>query len=318
MFNFKKERLVKKSLGNGSFGEVFPYQKSPQDTKWVVKRSKANKIEDLLRCLPEIVLGFSCDHPGIVPVKGYSIEAKDDKYNVYMKLPRMSGGNLADELKRRNKKDEYYNENELVKHFYGLISAVDYLHSKKTSHGDIKTNNILLDDKGNLKLCDIGSAKYVPDEDLSNTMSAVNGAVNYKAPEIIQHERIVREYNLKSEEEKKKFPMENILTKESSYLADSWSLGLTMLEICILRSRLISPYDSVQLIEENLQKIRKDAGERYQETFLDIVFDLLKTNPTKRLRVSAIKTKLEDNFKQILVKFSSVVNLLIIIIDRRF
>jgi len=95
--------------------------------------------------------------------------------------------------------------------------------------------------------------------------------------------------------------MEHILTKESSYLADSWSLGLTMLEICMLGSRIISPYDSVQLIEENLQKIKKEASKRYQEILLEIIFGLLKTDPAQRLKASAVKTKLEESFKEILV-----------------
>jgi len=229
----------------------------------------------------------------------------------------MTGGNLADEIRKRNLTKSYFTETELVKHFYALVSAVDYLHGKRIFHGDIKMNNILMDEKGNMKLSDIGSAKYVPDEDLYNTMTAANGAINYKAPEIIQHERIVRQYNLKGEEEKKEFPMEHILTKESSYLADSWSLGLTMLEICILGSRLINPYESVQLIEENLQKIRKETSKRYQETLLDIVFDLLKTDPTQRLKVFAVKTKLEESFKQILVSWlEEDDDDLIIVIDR--
>jgi len=302
MFNFKKERLIKDSIGQGSFGEVFPYQKNPQDSKWVVKRTKAKKIEDLLRCLPEIVLGFSCDHPCIVPVKGYSIEPKDNKYYVYMKLPRMAGGNLADELRRRNKKEEYFSESELLKHFYALISAVDYLHSKRISHGDIKINNILLDEKGNLKLCDIGSGKFVADEDHYNTMTSANGAINYKAPEIIQHERALKDYNLKSKNAKKDQPMLNILTKEHMYLADSWSLGLTMLEICMLESKLINPHDPINLIEERFENIRKEASTRYKDVLLEIIFGLLRTDPTQRLKVAAAKIKLEENFKQILVR----------------
>jgi len=303
MFNFKKDRLKKEnSLGEGFFGEVFPYEKNPGDTKWVVKRTKPKKIEDLLRCLPEIVLGFSCDHPCIVPVKGYSIQPKKNKYYVHLKLPRMTGGNLAEELRRRKMKNAYYTESELVKHFYSLVSAVDYLHNKKIFHGDIKINNVLLDGKGNAKLSDIGSAKYVPDEDLYNSLTGAVGAENYKAPEIIHHEKVFREYNLKDDEEKKAYPMENILKKDKLFLADSWSLGLTILEICMLQSRFINPRDPVPAIEETLQKIRGEARKRYQDSLLEIVFGLLKTDPTKRLQVSVVKAKLEENFQHILTE----------------
>ena len=158
MFNFKKERLIQPPIGEGAHGEVFSYQKNPQDSRWVVKRPIGKKIEDLFACLPEIVLGFSCDHPCIVPVKGYSIQPTEDKrYEIYIKIPRMSGGTLADELRRRKLKTLYYSEDEIVKNFYALLCAVDYLHNRKIFHGDIKINNILLDEKGNLNLLQIES-----------------------------------------------------------------------------------------------------------------------------------------------------------------
>ena len=302
MFNFKRERLVQPPIGEGAHGEVFSYQKTPQDSRWVVKRPIGKKIEDLFACLPEIVLGFSCDHPCVVPVKGYSIQpTNDNKYEIYIKLPRMSGGTLADELRKRKLKNSYYTDDEIVKNFYALVSGVDYLHNRKIFHGDIKINNILLDEKGNIKLSDIGSAKFVPDEDFYHPMSKTAGAQNYKAPEIIKYERDLQEYNLFHKDDNNNLPMANTLTKEHHYLADSWSLGLTMLEMCMLVPRLINPYDSVQLIEERLQKLRKEAEKRYQGVILEIIFGLLQTDPAQRLKVSAIKAKLEESFKQILV-----------------
>ena len=300
MFNFKRERLVQPPIGQGAHDQVFSYQKNPQDSRWVVKRPIGKKIEDLFACLPEIVLGFSCDHPCIVPVKGYSIQPKNDtKYEVYIKLPRMSGGTLADELRKRKLKNSYYTENEIVKSFYALVSGVDYLHNRKIFHGNIKINNILLDDKGNIKLSDIGSAKCVPDEGLYHPMSKTAGAQNSKAPEIIKYERDLQEYNLFNNNNN--LPIENTLTKEHHYLADSWSLGLTMLEMCMLESKLINPDDSINLIEERFENIRKEASTRYHDALLEIVFDLLKTDPAQRLKVSGVKTKLEENFQHILV-----------------
>jgi len=303
MFNFKKDRLKKgKSLGEDSFGEVFPYQKNLEDTKWVVKRTKVKKVEDLLRCLPEIVLGFSCDHPCIVPVKGYSIQPKDGKYYIHMKLPRMMGGNLAEELRKRKFQNSYYSESELIRHFYSLLNAVDYLHNKKIFHGDIKINNVLLDEKGNVKLSDIGSAKYVPDEDLYNSLTGAHGAENYKAPEIIEYQRALEKYNLKSEEEKKKNPLEIILKKDKLFLADSWSLGLTMLEIILLQSRLLNPRDPVPTIEEALQTVREEASKRYSASLLEIAFSLVQIDPTKRVQISKARAKLEEKFPHILTE----------------
>jgi len=182
------------------------------------------------------------------------------------------------------------------------LNAVDYLHNKKIFHGDIKINNVLLDEKGNVKLSDIGSAKYVPDEDLYNSLTGAHGAENYKAPEIIEYQRALEKYNLKSEEEKKKNPLEIVLKKDKLFLADSWSLGLTMLEIILLQSRLVNPRDPIPTIEEALQTVREEANKRYSDSLLEIAFSLAQTDPTKRVQVSAAKTKLEEKFPHILTK----------------
>jgi len=67
MFQLRKDRLkIKEKLGKGRFESVFPYQKHPEDLKWVVKRIKAEDADALVASLPEVVLGMSCDHPNIV------------------------------------------------------------------------------------------------------------------------------------------------------------------------------------------------------------------------------------------------------------
>jgi len=300
MFTFKKDRLKEdKPLGEGSFGQVFPYQKNEGDMEWVVKRIETRKIEDVLSCISEIVLGFACDHPCLVLTKGYAIQTKDRKHSIYLKLPRMNGGNLADELQRRKEAEKYLSESELVKHFYRLLCGVEYLHHKKIFHGDIKINNILLDDKGNVMLSDIGSAKYIPEEDSYNRATHPRGAENYKAPEIIQHER---DYKSDDEDEKENDSKKNILRKDDLFLADSWSLGLAILEMCLLKPTKVNPRDPIPLIIEDLQKKRREAKKRYKETLIDIIFDLLKIDPKERLKVSAVKKKLEENCKEILTE----------------
>jgi len=329
MFNFKQERL-KKRIGKGNFGEVFPYQKTDKDFKWVVKRIEAEMkevknfdgeidydktyqslIHNILKWFPEIVIGFSIDHPCIVPVKGYFVEKSEDGYSVYMKLPRMKMS-LEDEFKSRggNKSDIkiYYEEAQLVRYFYSLALGVDYLHNKKIFHRDIKINNVLIDYDGCVKLSDVGSAKYVADDDFYHLLSGDHGAVNYKAPELIKYEEDFRKY----QKNKDLSLLNSLLKKDSLFLIDAWSLGLTMLELCTLETRLVSPYKAPQEIEKELELVRKNIEESglYRKDFLDLVFGLLSVDPTKRLKVSDVKSELEVRFPSISDEFRASFGLL--------
>jgi len=124
MFKLKKERINQKKIDSGASGTVFPYQKDADDLKWVVKRIHADDADEVLNSLPEIVLGFSCDHPCIVPLKGYSIQkGSEGDYYVYLKFPRMKES-LKKRFEDQQRKKSPFTEQEIVQYFYSLVSAV--------------------------------------------------------------------------------------------------------------------------------------------------------------------------------------------------
>jgi len=40
-----------------------------------------------------------------------------------------------------------------------IITGLEYLHSRNVAHRDLKPDNILLDEKNSVKICDFGEAK---------------------------------------------------------------------------------------------------------------------------------------------------------------
>lgn len=49
-----------------------------------------------------------------------------------------------------------------------ILSAVDYLHSRRVIHLDLKSDNMLVDDGNHLKIVDFGSAQsYTPGQPLN-------------------------------------------------------------------------------------------------------------------------------------------------------
>ena len=64
-----------------------------------------------------------------------------------------------------------------------LVSGVGFLHDNFIMHRDLKTSNILLNNRGQLKLADFGMARYVPPANAPLTQLVVT--LWYRAPELL-------------------------------------------------------------------------------------------------------------------------------------
>jgi len=68
-----------------------------------------------------------------------------------------AGGDLLSYVRKRRKLNET-----LAKYlFKQIIEGIGYIHSKNILHRDIKLENILLDDKGHIKIADFGVGKQL-------------------------------------------------------------------------------------------------------------------------------------------------------------
>ena len=133
-------------------------------------------------------------------------------------LPPMPGGNLKKQkIYIHNKLKDYNNDIVLAwlyKQIIALLEALNHLHTQNFMgacqysgivHGDIKLANLLINDKGDAVLADLGSAYP-----LAEPAPRESGNLSYMAPEISTNENFRKE------------PIENI---EKS---DIWSLGIVL------------------------------------------------------------------------------------------
>ena len=73
-------------------------------------------------------------------------------------------------------------EEKALRIFSQIVDVVQYLYSQGVMHRDIKPENILLDENGNIKLCDLGWAQTFEPDILRKSLC---GTYEYMAPELI-------------------------------------------------------------------------------------------------------------------------------------
>jgi len=283
MFTFDSTKLVTDELiGSGQYGWVYPYRKDPNDDRWVVKHLFAKNFDTFLVFMQEIVLGFNCDHPSLLPIKGYYVKGslENPGWNLYIKMPKMEK-TLKHVMNQYLKTDTMIPEEEIVKYFYSMSCGLEYLHNRKIAHRDIKPTNILIDKQGNAKLADIGIAKFVPEDETSYLVNDIAGTPLYSAPETSNNPQ---------------------LKKRDLYKADAWSLGVVIADLCLLKTRLIESGRPLPNEDRHLQIKEKLKGleGKYSKVLVGLIENLLNCDIGERKTVNDVKKSLEENYGEIL------------------
>lgn len=171
---------VERVCGNGSFGIVF--QAKVIHTGEIVAIKKV--YQDRRYKNREYTITKELSHPNIVKLIHAFYTTGEKKDEIYLNLVM---NYVSDNLNRviRN----YVHEKEpfplfLMKLYtFQVARALNYVHSMKIAHRDIKPQNILIDPSTNkVYLCDFGSAKVLHD-DGSNVLYICSRY--YRAPELI-------------------------------------------------------------------------------------------------------------------------------------
>jgi WD40 repeat protein/serine/threonine protein kinase len=152
---------LRERLGQGAFGEVYgAWQPSVgRDVAIkIISRAYANQPEFIRRFEAEAQLIARLEHPHIVPLYDYW----RDPGGAYLVMRYLRGGNLRTELARGPARTD-----RVVLILDQLASALDHAHRRGVVHRDIKPDNILLDEDGNVYLTDFGIAKIMWDSTLN-------------------------------------------------------------------------------------------------------------------------------------------------------
>ncbi|MEJ1286252.1 hypothetical protein NN561_017258 [Cricetulus griseus] len=144
--------VILRSLGKGNFAEVKLAYHLHTEVQVAVKVLQ-NGAKNDFSIKTKIDMYKTLDHPYVIKLF-HIINTKEYTYTV---LEHAAGGDLVSYMGSVGRLQE-----EQAQHiFTQLVCAAHYCHDNGIAHRDIKLDNILLDAKGNIKLCDFGLATLV-------------------------------------------------------------------------------------------------------------------------------------------------------------
>ncbi|KAK9901901.1 hypothetical protein M0R45_001858 [Rubus argutus] len=206
-------------LGQGGFGPV--YRGKLQEGKEVaVKRLSSSSGQGIEEFKNEILLISNLQHKNLVRIMGCCVK-EDEKLLIYEFMPNKSLDTFLFDPTRRAVLDWSIRYNII----HGIARGLLYLHHDsylKVIHRDLKTSNILLDEKMNPKISDFGLARIIEGtQNLENTQNVV-GTRGYMSPE---------------------YAMGGIFSEKS----DVYSFGVLVLEIISSKKNTSFFLDDLQL-----------------------------------------------------------------------
>eukprot|EP00252_Welwitschia_mirabilis_P000125 TRINITY_DN1008_c0_g1_i1.p1 TRINITY_DN1008_c0_g1~~TRINITY_DN1008_c0_g1_i1.p1 ORF type:complete len:816 (-),score=171.29 TRINITY_DN1008_c0_g1_i1:812-3259(-) len=193
------ERLNK--IDEGTYGVVYRARNKKTGEIVALKKIKMEKEREgfPMTSLREINVLLSFHHPSIVDVKEVVVGSNLDSIFMVMEYMEHDLKGLMESMKQP------FSQSEVKCLMLQLFDGVKYLHDNWVLHRDLKTSNLLLNNRGELKICDFGLARQYGSPLKPYTHMVVT--LWYRAPELL------------------------LGAKQYSTAIDMWSLGCIMAEL---------------------------------------------------------------------------------------
>ncbi|PIA33665.1 hypothetical protein AQUCO_04000022v1 [Aquilegia coerulea] len=193
------ERLNK--IDEGTYGVVYRAKDKKTGEIVALKKVKMEKEREgfPLTSLREINILLSFHHPSIVDVKEVVVGSNLDSIFMVMEYMEHDLKGLMESMKQP------FSQSEVKCLMLQLLEGVKYLHDNWVLHRDLKTSNLLLNNRGELKICDFGLSRQYGSPLKPYTHLVVT--LWYRSPELL------------------------LGSKQYSTAIDMWSLGCIMAEL---------------------------------------------------------------------------------------
>ncbi|MFQ6082313.1 MAG: protein kinase [Candidatus Aminicenantia bacterium] len=160
-----------RSLGSGGFGTVYLARDTWLDIK-VALKVPHKQSSDLFKLLKEPRLQAVLNHPNVVRL----ITAEKEKRVFFMVMEYVKGETLEKILD----KEKILDLKRAIDYIKQICFAVDHAHNNKIIHRDLRPSNIIISEKGVLKITDFGTSAWLDSIPYASTRI---GSPPYMAPE---------------------------------------------------------------------------------------------------------------------------------------
>jgi len=175
--------VVQSRIASGGMGAVYKVQDLRLNNKnWAVKHIIVD--EQTTTHLDELSMLAKLSHPNIPNISDYI--APDREGNCFLVMELVNGKTLKEYFEQRNKRIP---ASKVVTYALQLCGVLEYLHSlaKPIIYRDLKPDNIMIDERDDIKLIDFGIARTYKEEQMTDTVAL--GTYAFASPEQLENKQ---------------------------------------------------------------------------------------------------------------------------------